>query len=76
MNGVVELLKQLYNFNMENIENLSIGDFFKRKEGAKKTYTRGSYNRAMKAYECQNWEDINDYVYIKKGKKVFTDFEF
>lgn len=61
---------------MENIENLRIGDFFKRKEGAKKTYVRGAYSRTMKAYECQNWDDISDYVFIKKGKEVFTDFEF
>lgn len=61
---------------MVKIESLGIGDFFKRKEGAKKTYVRGAYNRATKSYECQNWDDISDYVFIKKGKEVFTDFEF
>ena len=61
---------------MQNIEELALGTFFKRKEGAAKTYTRGKYCRTNKAYECQNWDDISDYVYIKKGKPVFTDFEF
>lgn len=61
---------------MENIESLKTGTFFKRKEGAHKTYIRGAYNRSTKSYECQNFDDISDYVFIKKGKQVFTDFEF
>lgn len=61
---------------MQNIETLKKGEFFKRKEGAAKTFTRGAYCKTNKAYECQNWEDISDFIYLKKGKQVFIDFEY
>lgn len=52
------------------IQDLNKGDYFKRKEGAKKTFERGSYCRTNKAYECTNIDDINDFIYIKKGIKI------
>lgn len=58
------------------IEQLPIGSFFKRKQGAKKVYVRQAYNRFAKKYECNWFDDINDYIYLKKGTEVFTDFEF
>lgn len=61
---------------MINIETLKKNDFFRRKEGANKTFIKVGYNREAKAYVGQNWDDINDYIYIKKGKQVFTNFEF
>ena len=60
---------------MTAIETIEKGDFFKKKEGAKKTFEKGDYCRANKAWECTSVDDINDYIYIKKGKIVtLTDY--
>ena len=57
------------------IQDIKTGDYFKRKEGAKKTFERGAYCRTNKAYECTNVEDISDFIYIKKNKQVIlTDY--
>lgn len=61
---------------MQEIQTLSNGDFFKRKEGGKKVYQYGGYCRTNKAYVGTNWDDISDFIYIKKSKQVFTNFEF
>lgn len=53
------------------IEQIKKGEFFKKKEGANKTFVRGEYCRTNKVYECQNWDDINDFIYLKKGKLVY-----
>ena len=69
----------IINFNllkMQEISTVKKGVFFKRKEGAKKTYHKKDYCRINKAWECGNWDDISDSIYLKKGKLVFTDFEF
>lgn len=62
--------------DFKEIQLVKKGDFFRRKEGAKKTFIRQDYNRSVNAYTCQNFDDINDYIYIKKGKQVFVNFEF
>lgn len=61
---------------MKKIELLKKGEFFKRKDGANKTYVRGEYSRPAKAYECHDFDDVNSFIYIKKGKDVFIEFEF
>lgn len=61
---------------MEKIENLKKGDFFKKKEGAKKTFYKIQYCRTNKAWECGDWDDISEFIYLKKGKEVFINFEF
>jgi hypothetical protein len=61
---------------MINIENLANGEFLKRKDGAKKVFIKKEYCRFNKAYACQNWDDISDIIYLKKGKQVFINFEF
>lgn len=61
---------------MRPIETLTKNDFFKRKDGANKVFILKGYCRTNKAYECQNWDDISDFIYLKKGKQVFIDFEF
>lgn len=60
----------------QTIERVKIGDFFKRKPTAKKVFLRLGYNKFCKQYAAKNWDDINDYVHLKKGTLVFTDFEF
>jgi hypothetical protein len=61
---------------MKKINELKKNDFFKRKEGAKKVFIVKGYCRTNKAYECQNWDDISDFIYLKKGKDVFVNFEY
>lgn len=61
---------------MEEISTIKKGEFLRKKEGAKKTFCKGDYCKINKAWECQNWDDISDCIYLKKGKLVFTDFEF
>ena len=61
---------------MKKIEDIKKGEFFKKKEGAKKTYSKGNYCKINKAWECGNWDDISDFIYLKKGKEIFVDFEF
>lgn len=58
------------------IESLGLGDFFKRTDGAKKTFVRGKYSRFAKRYECVNYDDISDFILLAKGKEVFVNFEF
>ena len=61
---------------MKKINELKKNDFFKRKDGAKKVFIVKGYCRTNKAYECQNWDDISDFIYLKKGKDVFVNFEY
>ena len=53
------------------IEDLKQGDLFKRTPTAKKSFIKGAYNRSAKAYECTDYEDISNFINIKKGKEVF-----
>ena len=61
---------------MQKINELKKNDFFKRKEDAKKVFILKCYCRINKAYECQNYNDISDFIYLKKGKEVFTNFNY
>jgi hypothetical protein len=61
---------------MQAIETLTKDSFFKLKEASKKVYFTKAYCRINKAYEAVNWDDISDSIYLKKGKQVFTNFEF
>lgn len=58
---------------MVAIEQIERGDFFKKKEGSKKTFVRGKYCRVNSAYECVNFDDINEFIYLKKGTIVYED---
>lgn len=58
------------------IEELKNGEFFKRKSGAKKTYQALGYCRTNKKYEASNYDDINDFIYLKKGTVVIIGFDF
>ena len=61
---------------MKNIEDLKRDDFFKRKSTSKKVYLKGNYSQNTKRYENPNYYNINDFCSLKKGFKVFTDFDF
>lgn len=58
------------------IEDVKKGAYFKKTATAKKVFIRGDFNRSLKKYEGQNFDDISDFCHIKKGVKVFTDFDF
>ena len=58
------------------IETISKGDFLRLKKGAKKTFEMKGYCRENKAYEVSDYGDISEFRYLKKGRLVFTGFEF
>ena len=53
-----------------------MGEFFKIKENSKKVYTREDYYRPEKKYQCGDFEDIGNAIYLKGETLVFVDFEF
>ncbi len=62
------------------IKEMKQGEFFTRKAvdvpAGRQVYIRGAYDREMKKYECQNFDDANRFIYLKGDAKVFTDFVF
>jgi len=60
----------------KNIQDLDPGDFFKKKPEANRTFQRGEYDRSERSYECNDWDDISEFIYLKKNTRVFIDFTF
>lgn len=60
----------------KKIEDLKKGEFFKRTETAKKVFVKDGYNRSIKRYQAHEFEDVNSFIGLPKGKLVFIDFEF
>lgn len=58
------------------LKDVKKGEYFKRKADAKKVFIRGDYVREDKKYECQDFDDINHFVYLKGDTLVFVGFEF
>lgn len=58
------------------INKLKKGDVFKLNENSKTIFVYDGYNRHIKKYEGYNFYDIGHFKEFKKGKKVFTNFEF
>ena len=58
------------------LKELPMGEFFKRKENSKKVYMREDYYRPEKKYQCGDFEDIGNAIYLKGETLVFVDFEF
>ena len=56
---------------IKKIEELKNGEVFSKKQGSKKEFSKDLYCRINKAYECTNLENINEFIYLKKGKEVF-----
>jgi hypothetical protein len=52
------------------------GEFLRRKLDAKKTYTRGEYDRSYKRYRCDDWDDISRDIMLKGSQLVWVGFEF
>lgn len=58
------------------IKSLKKGDFFKRKESAKKVYTKQDYDRDERKYICHDESDISNFLYLKGDTKVFIGFDY
>ena len=59
------------------LKKLKKGAFFRLKSpstGA--VLIKGDYYRSLKKYECQYYDDVNRWVYLKPTKPVYTDFVF
>ncbi len=63
---------------MKKIKDLPKGTFFKLKVDSKKVYIRWGYIKesGINKYECSNFDDINEFIYLKGTTEVLTDFEF
>lgn len=60
---------------MMPVEKIKKGEFVKRKPDAKKTYTRGDYDREY-GYQLDDYDDISRCIYVKKGTKLAVGFDF
>jgi len=58
------------------IQDLKVGEYFKRKETSKEIYTRQEYCRYNKKYTGDAESDISKQIYLKKDTIVFIDFEY
>ena len=62
-------------YTTSKVEDIKKGTLVKRSATAKKLYIRGEYNKFDKKYELQNYDDISDFINVKKGTKLFTDWD-
>lgn len=58
------------------LKDVKQGEFIKRKADANKVYTRGDYDRSVKRFSCDDWDDISRNILLKGDALVFVDFEF
>jgi hypothetical protein len=62
------------------LKDLKKGDFFKRKETAKKVFIRDHYNRkdswGPASYWCSDVDSIGDGIQLKPTTIVFINFEY
>lgn len=58
------------------LKDLKKGDFFVRKAGAKRVYTRGDYERGSRMYSCNDYTDWNREIFLRGDTIVFVDFTY
>ena len=58
------------------IEKVKKGEFLISKPDAKKTYTRGDYDRTHSRYRIDDWDDISRDMLLSKGTLVWVGFTF
>ena len=61
---------------MVPLRDVPKGEFVRRKEGAKTTYRKGDYDRALKAYSLTDWDDASREIFVKADKLVHVGFTF
>ena len=69
-------LAELDKETMTPVQDIKKGEFVRRKPDAKKTYIRGDYCKFSKAYELTDYDDMNRQIYVKRGVKLATEFNF
>lgn len=72
-NKVIETVEE--GFTLLPVEKIKNGEFVRR-PGKKRVYIRQEYDRELKKYLLQAWDDINHWSYVKKGTMLETDFIF
>jgi len=60
--------------NTAKVESIKKGVLVKRTPTAKKTFLRGDYIRESKRYELQDYDDISNFIYVKKGTVLHLDW--
>tara|TARA_R110000782_G_scaffold37450_1_gene88594 strand:+ start:1738 stop:1959 length:222 start_codon:yes stop_codon:yes gene_type:complete len=71
-------------FNMHNeanttaakLKDIPVGEYFKRKPGAKQIYKKGAYDKSTRDYECGKVEDISAGMYLKGSTVVHIGFTY
>lgn len=62
------------------IRDLKPGDYFIRKPNeypkARQVFIRRDYDRALKRYFCERWDDIGSGIMLNGDTVVFVDFSF
>ena len=58
------------------LQELPQGEFFKKKHSSKKVWVKEEYYRPEKKYQCGDFEDIGNAIYLHGSTMVFVDFEF
>ena len=67
---MIESLQQI------KLRDVPRGVFLRRKPDAKKTYTRGEYDRTYKRFRCDDWDDISRDILLKGDALVWVGFDF
>jgi hypothetical protein len=58
------------------LKDLKKGDFFVRKAGAKRVYTRQHYDQGSKTYSCHDYMDWNREIFLRGDTLVYVDFTY
>lgn len=57
------------------VEKIKKGEFVRLQLNGS-TYRKGEFDRYNKAYALENYNDISNFKYVKKGKLLWVGFEF
>ena len=58
---------------MKKIQDLKKGDYFRKKEGARRLFIYNGYCRINRKYIGDDVEDISEWYLVKKDTLVFLD---
>lgn len=58
------------------LRNVKLGEFVRRKADAKKTYIKGPYDKASKAFSLTDFDDVNREIFVKASATVYVGFDF
>ena len=61
---------------MKKIEDLKKGDLFKLNSETEIVRVHEGYNGSTRKYSYCRFDDVSSFRQMKKGTKVFVDFEF